>query len=280
MKGLYYDLSYETYDAIDAVRWTTLKNMDVSEAHYRWCLRHPREDTPALDLGRKVHVALLEPASFKARYALWEGPGTRATNAYKAFAAEAEQSGYEGVVLPEEWADILAMAAAVRRDPYTRKYTRSGRSEVTIVWTDKVTGLRCKARIDRLSRTTATNFKTAKTVDPWWFGRQAWDLLYPANLAFTLGGLATLGMNRAGKLVVVDKSDEHQCAVFDVDGDELAAGEAVVSRLMAKLAECKKSRRWSGRFIGEQKLMLPQRAYAEDTDLSSLGIAFSERASS
>jgi hypothetical protein len=268
-------LSYREYENINAVRWSTLKEMEVSPAHYRWCLSHPRQDTPALALGRAVHTALLEPSEFYARYALWAG-GTRRGSDWERFKSEFAYK--EGILTADEFDECEAMAVAVRRNRDARRYVTSGRSEVTIVWTDKATGLRLKARVDRLSTRGRwyINAKTAKTIDPRRFGYQAADLLYYAGLAFTYGGLATMGLECAAKLVVVDKSDEHDCAVFDVGENEMFAGEAVVGRLLGKLAECKRSRRWPGRYSGEQTLQLPSWCYGEEQDVSGLNIDFGE----
>ena len=268
MKGIVYDLSYADYDRIRAVRWTALKAMDVSPKHYRYMLTHPDKDTPAKAVGRATHTCLLEPEAFEREYVAWTGEGTRASKAYKEFAAV--EGPYREILMPDEYAECLAMATALRRNPDTRPYTRYGRSEVTIVWRDKATGIRCKARIDRLSTKFVVNVKTAASIDARKFGRQAADLGYHGGLAFTYGGLAALGWPvETVALVVVDKSDEHDCGVFELSEDELFAGEKMVGRLLGKLATCRATRRYPGRFQGPQTLQLPGWAYGEDYEISS-----------
>jgi hypothetical protein len=47
------------------------------------------------------------------------------------------------------------------------------------------------------------------------------------------------------------------------------AGETMVGRLLGKLAECRATRRYPGRFKGPQTLQLPGWAYGEDYEISS-----------
>ena len=58
------------YADIAALNWSSLKHMAESPLAYRWHLAHPREDTPALRLGRAVHARILEPAEYERRWAV------------------------------------------------------------------------------------------------------------------------------------------------------------------------------------------------------------------
>ena len=266
MKGIVYDLTFAEYVAIPAVNWSTLRYLDVSGAEYRYRLKNGRDDTPALSTGRAAHCAVLEPDQFLVRYAVWTGGARRGKDWLDFQAANADR---DAILTESEYDECLDMRDAVRRNRDTRKLVTAGRSEVSIVWTDRATGIRCKARIDKLSRKWFADFKTTRTIDARRFGYQAADLLWYGQLAFYAGGIATLGMDREAKIVAVEKTAPYDCGVFELDNDALYAGEVIVSRLLTRLAECKRTRRWPGRFKGPQTLQLPGWAYGEDYEISS-----------
>jgi hypothetical protein len=72
------------YAAIDAMNWSTLKELAVSPRMLKWRVDHPREDTDALELGRAVHCAILEPQRFATAYIVEPDFGDPRTNAAKA----------------------------------------------------------------------------------------------------------------------------------------------------------------------------------------------------
>ena len=43
------------------VNKSTLWEIRKSPKHYKWLLEHPGEDTPALRIGRAIHMAVLQP---------------------------------------------------------------------------------------------------------------------------------------------------------------------------------------------------------------------------
>jgi hypothetical protein len=74
----------DPYAAIPAINWSTLKYLDVSPRMLRWRVEHPRHDTDALDLGRAIHCAILEPERFASEYIAEPDFGDLRTNTAKA----------------------------------------------------------------------------------------------------------------------------------------------------------------------------------------------------
>ncbi|MGA3168450.1 MAG: PD-(D/E)XK nuclease-like domain-containing protein [Terriglobia bacterium] len=266
--GIYYDLPYDAYAAIDAVRWSELRLLGESALKYQHGRKHEREDTTALRLGRLTHTAVLEPERIETDYAVYFGAVFRGKE-YDAFVDEHPGKTIVHVV---EMAEALAMARSLRNYPPARKVLCSGHAEVTIVWRDTATGILCKGRVDwlRPRALVASDVKTTQTIDARRFGIQAHDLLYEAQLAFYQGGLFELGMDCQFKVLAVEKKPPFEPAVFALGGDQLYAGEVVVSLLMAELAKCQTTRRWGPRYACEQPLDLPSWAYPnEDEDTES-----------
>ena len=61
--GIYYGMSDVDYNAIEAMRWSTLRTILDSPLAMRHALDHPRKDTPAMRFGRAFHGAILGTAS-------------------------------------------------------------------------------------------------------------------------------------------------------------------------------------------------------------------------
>ncbi|WP_282916571.1 PD-(D/E)XK nuclease-like domain-containing protein, partial [Streptomyces exfoliatus] len=74
-------------------------------------------------------------------------------------------------LLRHEWAQVQAMAAAVRQHPQAGPlFTGQGIAERSLYWTDPATGVRCRVRPDWLKElpglTLAVDLKTTKDASP------------------------------------------------------------------------------------------------------------------
>jgi hypothetical protein len=76
--GIYYDLSFEQYQAIPAANKSGLDHFERSPLHY-WAAyldpeREPEKETPAKRLGSAIHVAILEPKRYEEKYRIKPEP--------------------------------------------------------------------------------------------------------------------------------------------------------------------------------------------------------------
>lgn len=183
-------MNFSDYLAIDAEHWTALKVILDSPLAYAAAKKAPRVDTAAMAIGRAVHVAVLEPDEFPARYAVigadfWNDPSLKRNtkegkarfadwlaahpedadldaDAYKSRVFAESNPGKE--VIPEDaYRRCLQIRDAVRLHPVARAYVAdSGANEQTIRWTERVRFTRldgtegemeipCKGRIDRIN---------------------------------------------------------------------------------------------------------------------------------
>src|SRR6266852_4683493 len=150
--GLYQDMSWEDYDAIDRARLSHLREFKKSPAHFRWRTQQPREETDALTLGSATHRSILEPEKYRNRYAIWDGP-VRAGNKWKIF--EAQALGLNKISLTEKMhEEAQTLSNAVRNNPDAAPFLASGKGELSLLWTSPPSngqGFECKSRIDFLS---------------------------------------------------------------------------------------------------------------------------------
>lgn len=265
----------EAYDAIKAEHWSVLKEMRKSPLHYRYRELHAPEETPAMLLGRGAHTAILEPLQFMREYVLWDN-GDRRGNAWKEFEATHTAAG-KTILKRAEYDLCVAMQEAVRSHPEASKYLARGRAEQVVTWTDDETGLFCKMRADWLCDVPGlqvlVDVKSTNTVDAVLFGSNAARMGYYAQLAHYGRGLRAVGLPMPAKLIAVESKPPHDVAVFDVDGDALAAGEEEVRELFGKVVECRASGEWPGRYATEQQLRLPAWFYADAEDAAGGALA-------
>jgi len=255
---------FADYRLIPAVNWSTLKHLARSPLHYKYAVENPRPDTPALRRGRLVHCAVLEPDELLSRYIVWSG--RRAGRLYE---NTIEANPNHEVVTEGEYDTALAIRDAVRANPDAARLLE-GAPEQTVTWTDKATGLDCKARLDLVGDGLAyvADLKTTTDIEAGAFGRTCAKYAYHSQLAFYADGLATLlGIGQPEVFIIAVESDPpHDVAVFEVGEDELWAGHDAASELLAKLKECRETDSWPGRYEGPQPLRLPAWAYPEDED--------------
>jgi hypothetical protein len=264
------DLTFDQYRAVDAVNFSTLRFMDASAAHYLHAITTPRSETAAMREGRAAHCAVLEPDAFQGRYEVYDGE--RRGNAWKEFAATAAAAGRE-VLTRTEHDKATAIREAVRGCDDAAFYLSDleARTEVSVTWADAATGLDCKARLDWLGRAGKpfyVDLKTSKETEAGAFGRTAARLLYHGQLAMQGMGLAANDIGGYGAVIVaVENEPPHDVAVFELSDDDLYAGETKVAELLARVAECRRTGAWPGRYAGPQPLRLPSWALDLSDDI-------------
>ena len=175
--------SFTAYRRIDAVNWSSLKNMARSPLHYKHGLTNDRPDTPAMALGRAVHKAVLEPRDFPLTYTVWRG--FRRGKDWTTFKSVNEEAGLE-VLTEDEYDKCLAIQTAVEQHPVAGPLLTGGDAEKTLLWTDGATGLKCKARADYVRGTTLIDLKTTRSLDERDFQRTYHGFKYNCQLAMYL----------------------------------------------------------------------------------------------
>lgn len=126
-------------------------------------------------IGTAAHTYLLEPQKLLAEIAVYPADilaknGAASTTAAKSFFADAMEEGKKVVLKPEEWDMISAMRDALANHPHARRALIAGRTESSMIWKDKATGVWIKARPDFMPKESGqyiTDFKTAESLNMW-----------------------------------------------------------------------------------------------------------------
>ena len=166
------------------------------------------------------------------------------------------------IVIPEKFADaLLGMMNSVLTHPFTRNLLETGVREQTILWSDKQTGLPCKARLDFLtSRRHAVDIKTTVNAEPSAFAKEIYRYDYHLQGAhYTSGGRHTGLFNDESFIIVaIEKSPPYPISVHILDAYGLGVGDQWREHLMKRYKDCTVSNNWPSYPIEAAVAMPPE----------------------
>lgn len=276
------NLSWEEYEALEGERASTLKAMSISAKHYKHRRDHKSAETRALKLGKTAHCAVLEPLRFLRDHVLWDQrnkAGTKtAPRSGAAWVAFQKKHASQVILLPNEFAEAVAIRDAVRGDPTAMKYLAAGNSEVSMQW--PMLGRQCKGRADWITkvhnRPTLVGLKSARDVRELLFGTQAAKLHYHIQWSWYFDGYSVI-TGEAPRMIeiCVENSPPYDVVVYEIPNEIIVEGRANYMEMLKGVIECEASGMWPGIAQAmEQTLSFPSWAYAQpfDDDLSDLGL--------
>ena len=164
--GVFYDMSFEDYLAIDAVSASSIQTLLTS---FPARLLHQKESTPAMEDGRIAHALVLEGVDIEdsGQYVVTpKGFSMTHTKKHEELIARIEAEKLTPIS-EDRIETIRGMAEALKRDQQIMAALSNGLPEVTAVWREPDFGLLCKARFDWLPNKGAIipDYKTTVSVD-------------------------------------------------------------------------------------------------------------------
>lgn len=240
--GIHHGIPDDEYRQLPGLSSTGVKRMLDSPAVYDWYRRHPEPPKTAFDLGIAVHNRVLGVGVGEV---VVEGPWN--TNAKKEQIAEGRKAG-SIPVKPEQVAKADELAEAVRKHPDASLLLTGGQPEVTILWDDPATGVRCKGRLDywheRVSL--AVDLKSAHDAHPRRFAKHAADYGYPEQAEHYADGVQALTGTRPRFLhVLVQTEGPPLVAVCDL-AEFADTAQENVRTAVEMYRDCKRSGVWPG----------------------------------
>jgi PDDEXK-like uncharacterized protein DUF3799 len=237
-------MTFAEYAALEAVNISSLLALLVSPKEYQWRKTHARPDTAAYRLGRLTHCAVLEPMRLLKDFVASPFADFR-TKAAQAWKAEQEAAG-KTVITEAQFQAAEAMQRAVWNHPLAKRHVMEGEPEATFTWTDARTGIDCRGRIDLLNGSTV-DLKSARSVAPTAFGRDAARFFYHVRMAFYRDGVrAVTGQDLPVVLVCVQKEPPWDVAVYRLSDEVLDQGRRIYEGLLDTLRICLDSGEFPG----------------------------------
>ena len=285
--GIYKGLSDSAYNAIDAMRWSTLKTIIDSPLALLHAMAAPREDRDCFRFGRAFHAALLQPEEFAARHVVAPDEHTTKTGWSRKPAAQAWLADLDADALPVTSADLDRLAAMYERtatDVDACEWIRmcaddpDGGFEVVVVWIEVVdvdgveVSIKCKAKADALSLRhgmlldAKTHQERGRHMSLHGIEAKIGGLYYDAQLAFYARGFrdafATdgLGVELFGRrrFIFAESVAPHDLACVELDDDAVQEGDHVAETTLQRYARALHTDKWPGCADGIEMVSLPR----------------------
>ena len=248
--GIYEGILFSDYQDWDAINNSALKILtDPTKcpAHCMYYLLNGRPDTPALKFGRALDAYILEPLRFMEIYSVMPDADGR-TKAGKAIKAEFEKNLKPGqeIVAEKDYAAILEIYSLVSGSRAIR-LIRDGKSQVSIAWEDKRTGLLCKARLDYLNESIPmiTDLKSAADCSPLGFGWAIYRFMYYQQLGFYAMGYKALTNDEPNMAIfAIEKEKPYVHASYELGDKTIETGKKAAHKALTIYKECLDSGQW------------------------------------
>lgn len=187
------------------------------------------------------------------------------------------------IVKADEYTDASGMAEQVRKHPKLGPLLAGAQVEVSVVWMDAKTGLKCKARFDLYKEGVICDLKSSSS--PAWaaneltnpFFHNAYRYGYHIQVAHYMEGLKALAMTERVPWVVlaaVEGYSPYLLMAYDIFDDPqalsydfLTLGRLRRYMLMVEYKRCLESGEWPGYKTEHEDMMLPYRGVEELKEL-------------
>ena len=237
-------------------RFSLLKLMSLSPAHYLHGCQQPQDDSlasrlgafttdrkEALRFGTAVHQMLLGEHAKVARFC-----GRRAGKVWEGFQADAAEAGAAVILNEREHAHATAIANALRRHTRAMDLLFDGTAvEGRIDWT--WLGRAVRSTPDAVGPKRIVDLKTTQTAKPDLFVRQGLRLFYHAQAALyrtCFDEMPGMQPERECFVVAVEKSPPFPVTILRFTDEALDVGARLCRLWMEQLLGCELMNEWPG----------------------------------
>lgn len=261
--GIYEGLSFQDYCAIEAINKSGLDQIQRSPAHFiAYKSGTQREATPAMRLGSAIHCAVLEPNSFSARYVCEPKDPPRRPTAAQINAKKPSEETIESIrfwtefnetslgrdiLSAADWEKCHRIASRLKEKATAQEFFSDGKFEVTLVWTDPLTGAKCKGRLDWVTNGALVDLKSTICADPreWWREVKKYNLHCQAAW-YSDGWKVLTGEEVVFVFAAVEKEEPYAGGFFVGKERVVELGRSINRRNLKKFVECTEKCEWPG----------------------------------
>jgi hypothetical protein len=216
-------------------------------AQFKYDLDNPRPPKKEFDFGHVAHKLVLGEGS---QVEIVDYPDWKKLNARNQRDAAYEQGLIP--ILAKDYAVAEAMAEAVRRHPIAGGLFTpgTGRAELSLFWTDRETGVRCRVRPDWLKElpglVLAADYKSCRDANPEAVSRAIRDYSYHQQDAFYTDGIWAALDPADVRFVFVfqSKTAPYLITVRELADQDRDIGRARNQRALRLYADCQRTGMW------------------------------------
>jgi hypothetical protein len=254
--GIYFDVPFEEYLAWPLINNTLLTHAVRSMAHLRVAEQSPLDQpTDSMRLGSLIHSGVLEPDSlivmprFEDEIRRKDGreyANPKATSEYKQRVADFESANVgKRIVSAVEFESIAGIRESLSRHERAAEHLDEGPVEVSIVWDDPDSGIRCKGRLDKWCEQNRRIVDLKTTRDASDFERSLLKYGYHRQAAFYSDGMSILtGHVHEFAIVAVETEPPYCVRGAPVSTNALDSGRKEYRRLLQDIAACRTTGEW------------------------------------
>lgn len=246
------DVPAELYHRWDAISNSWLGILDnESPKAFAACRRKPRVPTPAMKFGSMLHKLVLEGFDFAKEFAVAPECDKRTKAGKKTWGDFVAGAG-DRIVVPTtgQYGHAVAcrVAKAIKEEhPTAPRMLMGGQAEVSIVWIDEITGIKCKARLDYLNSHLIPDVKSTASVHPPTFTKSIYFYGYHRqSYMYREAVRAALGEDRTSVIIAGEKQEPFDVLARPVGETVLRAGQESFRRAMALYKRCRDADEWPG----------------------------------
>lgn len=232
------------------VRFSTLKHIGRSPAHYRYALDHPSEPTKAMRLGTAVDALL-----FGTREVALPTCASRRGKHWDEFVAD--NPGRILLTQPE-YRTATEMATALQDHKQAMEFLSGGHRQETLRW--EMDDRECSGTPDRWCPAVLADLKTGVTSDPVRVPWQVLKLGYHAQLDWYANAISWHNNHKAPQrcvLVFVEQTAPYVITIFEASPDDLLKGRKLWRLWFERLLVCEANNSWPGYCESVVPLQLP-----------------------
>ena len=262
-EGIFYDIPEKEYRAINAVSSSFVKESIKSLKHAHSMLTRDSKPKPAYELGRLIHMAILEPDRYK-QDVIETDILTKTLKAYK----DLKKEHLDKIILNKKETDMIhGIVEAIGTHTTAPKTIKEGQAEVTILVMHPTLKMPLKGRLDFLNedKNYILDLKTAAQVSNPYFMNDACRYNYHVQAAFYLMLLNFLkSFGETYFLLAIEKEEPFDSILYEYGWESIGRGRDLIDEQLPKIKFAIENNEWPGFASEPLMLSLPRWGWGMD----------------
>lgn len=241
-----------SYEAAEGIRRSDLWVIHKSPYHFRYHMDHEKEQTKALIFGSAIHAFVLEPDTFKEKYAIAPCVDRRTKEGRASWADFLDLCSETGAepITAEDMQTITEMADALKTNQLAVQLL-SGDHEQEFYWLDDLTREKCKCKVDCVTtwngKPYIVDYKTTESCEDGHFERSAAKYGYQFQAGMYCEGVFQNTLEEHGfAFVAQEKTAPYAVRVYFCDPEWVKRGYDKFRELIGIYHQCKETGFWPG----------------------------------